>query len=214
MFKQLVIARHGETLDNARGVAQGWSDSELSPTGREQARRLGRRLASFDLTRIYCSTLSRARTTAEIVAEETALEVVELDDLREINCGEWEGVSFDDVRHRDPQSFREWITDPTRPCPGGESFADVSVRVRRALVTITRLEDEAGTDPPRPLVVSHGLAIRIMASSLLGFPLDLARNLLQDNAAVNIFEKRFDTFVLRSWNDTSHYSSNGNGRQA
>jgi len=210
MFKKLIIARHGETLDNARGVAQGWSDSDLSDLGREQARSLGRRLATFDLTRIYCSTLSRARKTAEIVAEETRLEVVALDDLREINCGDWEGVSFEEVRRNDPVAFRAWLDDPTAPCPGGESFADVGVRVRRALKTIARMEDEAGVTQPLPLVVSHGLAIRIMASGLLGIPLGISRNLLQDNAAINIFEKRFDSFVLRTWNDTSHY--NGNGR--
>lgn len=210
MFKQLIIARHGETLDNARGVAQGWSDSALSDLGREQVRSLGRRISSFDLTRIYCSTLPRARKTAEIVSEETGLEVVELEDLREINCGEWEGVSFDEVRRSDPSAFRAWLGDPMAPCPGGESFADVGVRVRRALETIVRMETEAGVAVPLPLVVSHGLAIRIMASGLLGFPLGLARNLLQDNAAINIFERRFDTFVLRTWNDTSHY--NGNGR--
>jgi len=209
MFKQLIIARHGETLDNARGVAQGWSDSDLSDLGREQARSLGRRLASFDLTRIYCSSLARARKTAEIVSDETGLAIVELDDLKEINCGEWEGVSFEEVRRSDPAAFRAWLGDPTAPCPGGESFADVGVRVRRALKTIVRLEDEAGVETPLPLVVSHGLAIRIMASGLLGIPLNLARNLLQDNAAINIFERRFDSFVLRTWNDTGHYPGNG-----
>jgi broad specificity phosphatase PhoE len=209
MFKQLIIARHGETLDNARGVAQGWSDSDLSDLGQEQARSLGLRLASFDLTRIYCSTLPRARKTAEIVAEETGLAIVELDDLREINCGEWEGVSFEKVRRDDTAAFRAWLDDPTAPCPGGESFTDVGVRVRRALKTIATLEDEAGVETPLPLVISHGLAIRIMASGLLGIPLNLARNLLQDNAALNIFERRFDSFVLRTWNDTGHYNRNG-----
>lgn len=212
MFRQLVIARHGETVDNARGVAQGWSDSDLSEVGREQARSLGRRLVGFDLTRIYCSTLARARKTAAIVSEETGLDVVELEDLREINCGEWEGVSFEEVRRSSPEAFRAWLGDPTSPCPSGESFADVGVRVMRALKTVARMEDEQGADPPLPLVISHGLAIRIMASGLLGFPLHLARNLLQDNAAINIFERRFDSFVLRSWNDTSHYNSNGRYR--
>jgi broad specificity phosphatase PhoE len=209
MFKQLIIARHGETVDNARGVAQGWSDSDLSELGRDQARSLGRRIAGFEVTRIFSSTLPRARKTAEIVAEESGLEVVELDDLREINCGDWEGVSFEEVRRNDPTTFRAWLDDPTTPCPGGESFADVAVRVKRGLATIVRRETEAGVDVPRPLVVSHGLAIRIMASGLLGFPLAIARNLLQDNAAINIFERRFDSFVLRTWNDTSHHNSTG-----
>lgn len=209
MFKQLIIARHGETIDNVRGIAQGWSDSELSTTGREQARMLGKRLSRFETTRIYCSTLSRARATAEIVAEETGLEIVALDDLREINCGDWEGVAFEDVKRRDRAAFRAWVADPAMPCPGGESFAEVGVRVERALETILRLEQDAGFASAAPVVISHGLAIRIMAAGLLGLPLDRARKLLQDNAAINVFEQRSDSFVLRSWNDTSHYTSNG-----
>jgi broad specificity phosphatase PhoE len=55
------------------------------------------------------------------------------------------------------------------------------------------------------VVVSHGTAIRIGATALLNAPVDTARNLAQDNAAVNVFVWRSDRFVMRAWNDTAHW---------
>ena len=71
MLKRLIAVRHGETIDNARGVAQGWRDSELSETGIEQAYKLAERLRDVETTSIYCSTLERAKKTAEIIASES-----------------------------------------------------------------------------------------------------------------------------------------------
>ncbi|MGK2858917.1 MAG: histidine phosphatase family protein [Thermoanaerobaculia bacterium] len=205
MFERLILSRHGQTLDNARGVAQGWSDSDLSDEGRAQARLLGVRLRDFGPTSIYSSTLARARKTAEIIGAELGLEVHAIDDLREVNCGEWEGVAFDEVRRMQPEPFRAWLHDPSSPAPGGESFADVDTRVRRAMLAIGEHEAEKGGKPV-PLIVSHGLAIRILATGLLGLPLTSARTLLQDNASINILEWRSDRYLLRCWNDIGHHA--------
>lgn len=205
MFERLILSRHGQTIDNARGVAQGWSDSDLSDEGREQARLLGVRLRVLGPTSIYASTLSRARKTAEILGAELGLEVRQLDDLREVNCGEWEGVAFDEVRKAQPELYRAWLHDPSTPAPGGESFADVDTRVRRAVLAIGEHEAEKG-GKATPVVVSHGLAIRILATGLLGLPLTSARTLLQDNASINIFEWRSDRYLLRCWNDVGHHA--------
>jgi broad specificity phosphatase PhoE len=205
MFERLILCRHGQTVDNARGVAQGWSDSDLSDEGREQARLLARRLVDLAPTSIYSSTLPRARKTAEIVSSELGLEVRELDDLREVNCGEWEGVAFDEVRRTQPELYRAWLHDPSTPAPGGESFSDVDTRVRRAMLAIG--EHEAATQGKSiPVIVSHGLAIRILATGLLGLPLTSARTLLQDNASINLFEWRSDRYLLRCWNDVGHHA--------
>lgn len=205
MFERLILCRHGQTIDNARGVAQGWSDSDLSDEGREQARLLGMRLRDLGPTSIYSSTLARAKKTAEILGSELGLEVHELHDLREVNCGEWEGVEFDEVRRTQPELYRAWLHDPTTPAPGGESFADVDARVRRAMLTIGEHEAERGGKAV-PAIVSHGLAIRILATGLLGLPLTSARTLLQDNASINIFEWRSDRYFLRCWNDIGHHA--------
>lgn len=206
MIEKLILVRHGETVDNVRGVAQGWSDSALSDRGREQIRALAARAAQLQPTAIYSSPLSRALTTAEEIGRLLNLEVVTLDDLRELNCGSWEGRAFASVRETETEAYLKWMNDMKSPCPDGESFFDVFQRVERALHTI---RTSANSSSPRPLIVSHGMAIRVAATALLRLPLESFRNFLQDNAAINIFEWRGDRFMLRVWNDATHCQSEG-----
>ena len=118
-----------------------------------------------------------------------------------MNCGRWEGMPFLEIRDKERETYERWTSDPSFPCPGGESFSDVRARIERALATVER---ECGEENPRPLVVSHGNAIRIMATLLLDLPLSAARHFMQDNAALNIFERRKDRYLLRVWNDATH----------
>ena len=208
MISRLILARHGETVDNARGVAQGWSDSALSERGRSQVALLASRVARMGATSIFCSTLPRAMATAEMISHSVGMPIQLMDDLREMNCGQWEGASFVDVRKNDPDSYARWAGDPMQPCPGGESFHDVLMRMRRAIDTIGRMEKTAGTIP---VIVSHGTAIRVIATGLLEVPLVNARNFAQDNAAINIFEWRLDRWVLKLWNDTTHCDDDAAG---
>lgn len=206
MIKRLVLVRHGETVDNARGVAQGWSDSELSERGCKQVALLARRIAAMSPTALYSSTLARAVTTADVIAAAAGLEPVALDALKEMNCGEWEGVSFDHVRATSPAFFRQWSDDPHTACPGGESFHDVQMRLRNAFAEMRARAGNNG-DGACVVAVSHGTAIRIAATELLGLPLTAARNFAQDNTALNVFDWRGDRYVLKVWNDSTHCSS-------
>ena len=89
----LLLVRHGETDWNADGRLQGHTDRPLTDFGRRQARDLAAALAGEDLTAIYSSDLTRARETAEIVAERLGLPVVLDRDLREKDWGNWEGLT-------------------------------------------------------------------------------------------------------------------------
>lgn len=200
-MKRLILARHGETVDNVRRVAQGWSDSSLSERGQTQVRQLARRCLDLGVTALYSSTLPRAVSTAKAISEEIGIEPMFLDELKEMNCGEWEGSSFIDVKDGNPALYAAWTRDPHLPCPSGESFHDVLVRLRRALARV-----EADGRDDCALLVSHGTAIRIAATELLGVPLSVARQFAQDNAAINIFEVLPERVVLRVWNDVSHCS--------
>jgi alpha-ribazole phosphatase len=200
MIEHLILVRHGETLDNTRGVAQGWGDSELSERGRRQVDALARRLASWRATGIFSSSLDRALTTASAIAEATGLTITPLDDLREMNYGEWEQQSFLAVRERYADTYKQWSENPEIQSPGGESHREVYDRVMRAIATI----DASGEPGRRPIVVSHGTAIRIAATGILSLPLGSARSFAQDNAAINHFIWRSDRGVLKLWNDTTH----------
>jgi broad specificity phosphatase PhoE len=193
--RQLILVRHGQTLDNVAGIAQGWNDSALSEAGQEQVQRLASRLAALKPTALYSSPLGRALATAEAISAATGLPITQLEDLREMSYGGWEGRSFLDVRREDEAAYQRWIHDAEASCPGGESHAAVRRRIERALGQI---------NSERPVVVTHGTAIRIAVTALLAVPVLTALQFAQDNAALNMFTWRGDRWVLKTWNDSSH----------
>jgi broad specificity phosphatase PhoE len=193
--EQLILIRHGETVHNVAGIAQGWNDSALSERGRQQVARLAARVAMMGVDAIYSSSLDRAFATATVIADATKLAITKLDDLREMNYGGWEGRSFLDVRRDDAPVYRRWISDPDAACPDGESHNDVRTRLERAF---------AGMRGRRVVAVTHGTAIRVAATALLELPTLAAARFAQQNAAINIFVRRDDHFVLKVWNDTTH----------
>jgi probable phosphoglycerate mutase len=137
-------------------------------------------------------------TTAKAIAAATELSITPLQDLREMNYGGWEGRSFLDVRRDDEATYQRWIADDEATCPDGESHADVRRRLVRAIRQI---------NSERPIVVTHGTAIRIAATALLDVPTMTASRFAQDNAALNIFVWRADRWVMKVWNDSTHCRS-------
>ena len=194
MAEQLILVRHGETVHNVAGIAQGWGDSELSERGQQQVARLAEQVRHYEPDAIYSSPLMRAMTTAQSIATVTGLPVQTLDGLREMNYGRWEGQRFLEVRKKDEEIYRRWISEDDFPCPDGESHSEVLARLKSAL--------ESASASKRPVIVTHGTAIRIAATALLGLPLSASRRFAQDNAAINVFVRRQHHWVLKLWNDS------------
>ncbi|HJW94597.1 MAG TPA: histidine phosphatase family protein, partial [Thermoanaerobaculia bacterium] len=92
--------------------------------------------------------------------------------------------------------YKRWSSDADCRCPEGESHNDVARRIAAALEQI---------DAARPIMVTHGTAIRIAATVLMNLPVMSSRHFAQDNAAINLFENRGGRIVLKLWNDTNHY---------
>lgn len=139
--------RHGETDWNAQGLSQGWTDVPLNAVGLLQARRAARTLQGLNVATIVASPLSRARVTAEVVAEALRLPVAFDDDLREVSFGEQEGQPMGDW-------YDDWIAGDYTP-PGGEAFA---VLLARAVAAVNR----ATARPAPVLVVAHGALFRAL----------------------------------------------------
>lgn len=198
MSRELILVRHGETMHNVARITQGWSDSELSELGRAQVQRLAERLAALKPTALYSSTLGRAISTAQAIADATGLQIIPMDDLREMNYGRWEGRAFLDIRREDEEIYKRWIVDEDCRCPDGESHSDVRLRLERAFEQVNSEQ----VNSERAVVVAHGTAIRIAAMALLQLPLMGALRLAQDNAAMNVFVRRNDHWILKVWNHT------------
>jgi len=192
MSRELLLVRHGETLHNVARITQGWSDSDLSERGREQVLRLAGRLKELKPTALYSSPLGRAMSTARAISDATGLEIIQLDDLREMNYGRWEGRAFLDIRKEDEDIYRRWVVDEHCACPDGESHHDVRTRLLRAFASV---------NSARPVLVAHGTAIRIGMTALLNIPVMAALRFAQDNAALNHFVQRADgQWILKVWN--------------
>src|SRR5690349_6865123 len=118
----LLLARHGETDDNARLIFQGQGGGSLNARGRAQAERLAARLVS-SLDVIVSSDLTRARETAEEVARATHVEIVFDQKIREVDVGAWTGLAYEEVERRFPEEWAAWRAGLDVPRGGGETYA-------------------------------------------------------------------------------------------
>jgi broad specificity phosphatase PhoE len=150
----ILLARHGQTADNAGGRILGRRDPPLTAVGAAQAQRLGTALADRGLRALWTSPLRRARSTAEIVGTVLGLVPVVLPDLIESARGSWEGRTVAEIARESAELHAAFVAgDPAFAFPGGESLREQGARTARALATIA-----AGPLPA--LVVAHAGTIR------------------------------------------------------
>lgn len=168
----LVFVRHGETDWNRDHRWQGFTGPPLNETGRCQAAELAAQLENIDA--IYSSDTIRAHETAAIVGERLGLPVTSDQRLREVNFGEWEGLTRQEINERFAGAFARWDALELAQPTGGESDGAMSVRVIRAVVEI------AGdhSDDQRVLVVTSGGPIRAVQAHVQGIDQRAARGLL------------------------------------
>jgi glucosyl-3-phosphoglycerate phosphatase len=170
--RRLLLVRHGQSTWNAGGRWQGQADTPLSALGEDQAREAALRLAPFGFSRVVASDLQRARVTAEILAGALDLPVEVDADLREIDVGEWTGMTRDEIDARWPGELAEWAAGRSESTIGGETRAHLTDRARAALMRAAA----ASSPGDRVLLVSHGALIRNLDRSL-GLPPQAIGNL-------------------------------------
>jgi broad specificity phosphatase PhoE len=154
----VLLARHGQTNYNLEPLkVQGFTDTPLNDTGRQQAAELAERLAGAGIRALWSSDLSRAAETAEIVGVRIGL-MPRLDArLREANRGEWEGSRFIDIAREDPEGYAAWLAAGERfRFPGGESLQEQQDRV------LATVEEMHATCELPALAVCHGGSIRVV----------------------------------------------------
>ena len=174
------LARHGETDDNREPIrVQGFRDTPLNHTGREQAHELADRVASDGIRSLWSSDLVRASETAAIVGERIGLQPRLEPRLREANRGRWEGRLFIDIEREEPGLYAAWRRAGEQfRFPDGESLREQLDRVSGALADI------AATGELPALAVCHGGSIRVMLCSRDPRGLDAFHTFEVPNAAV------------------------------
>ncbi len=200
---RLILVRHGKTEWNESGRYQGSSDVGLSATGFEEAEGLRQRLADEKIDIIYCSDLKRASQTAQAIASGRNLELVPCKELREIDFGEFEGLTFDEVERRYPDIHWWQSRDADKRLPQGESISQLAARVERFIAGNLARHHNGET----VLVVAHGGTLRVLICHLLNLSLEHWWQLGLDSASISVIETYHERIVLSLLNDVCHLGS-------
>lgn len=153
---KLYITRHGETEWNTKGMMQGWGNSPLTDLGRNQGKWLKDRMKDLHIDVIYSSPSGRAYETAEIIKGDRDVEIIVSEGLKEINMGQWEGLSQEEIKGIcEENHFNFWNIPSKYKANTGEDFNTVRDRSYKAVMEI--LEKEKGKTI---LIVTHTITLK------------------------------------------------------
>lgn len=200
---RLLLVRHGETDWNKSGKFQGQCDVPLNKRGLAQARQTARAIGLSAVDAIYASPLCRTMQTAEAISEPSGKNVVPVDDLKELDLGELEGITGAEMRGDWPQVYGAWRENPAElVLPKGESLKQLQERAWQAY-----LDMESAHPKDETLVaVSHNFTIRTIVCKLLGMPLANFHSMGLGLASICTVETGGSERRLMGYNSTAHLS--------
>ncbi|WP_044181938.1 2,3-diphosphoglycerate-dependent phosphoglycerate mutase GpmB [Phytobacter massiliensis] len=202
---QVYLVRHGETQWNAERRIQGQSDSPLTEKGEQQAWQVGERAKALGITHIIASDLGRTRRTAEIIADKCGCDITFDSRLRELDMGVLEKRPLESLTEEE-EGWRRQLVNGTADgrIPEGESMQELSDRMHAALATCLSLPEGS-----RPLIVSHGMALGCLVSTILGLPAYAERRLRLRNCSISRIDYQDSPWLASGWvvetaGDVSH----------
>ncbi len=176
---KLYFIRHGQTDWNVKGKIQGSYDSELNETGIAQAIELSQKImeSHINISKIYSSKQKRALQTAVILGNEISVECIPFEGVEEINFGEWEGLSWNEVQETYPMTYKEWYQDRRyTKTPKGESYQELLERVLSAVHKII------ATNHDNVAIVTHSAVIMSLRCYITNTPFHELLQFKMDNA--------------------------------
>ena len=193
---RLLLVRHGEITTSREWRYVGHLDVALTETGVEQMKRIGERLKNERVDVLLSSDLQRTRKGAEIIGTMIGLKPQPNAAFREINLGEWEGLTRDEIVAQFPVDFEERSQNlPYFRIRNGESFADLQARVIRQIETV--LEEFKGKNIA---LIAHGGVNRVIITHVLGMELNNLTRIDQAYGCLNIIDYFDGMPVLRLLN--------------
>lgn len=193
----LLLIRHGQTNWNLEQRFQGQSDIPLNETGRKQAQALAERLSAEQFDAIYSSDLQRATETAHIIRKSGFQPDAR---LREVNFGDWEGLTYDEIKAKHPEPLAAWEADIFKNAPpNGETLEALSVRVQSMLDELREEHQDQ-----RILIVAHGGVLQTLICLALMLPPTMYWQFHLFTASLSEVAFYPAGAILNSLNDTSH----------
>ena len=178
------LIRHGQVAGYDQPRYNGQTDVALTDVGMEQYHLLKERLAGTKISACYTSDLSRCAIGAGIICGQLGIEPVARRELRELNIGIWEGMTWQEITERWPVEWQARLADLVNyRVPQGENLLDVQSRVMPVIAEI--IERHKGQEL---LVVGHGGVNRVVLLNVIGAPLDGVFNIEQNYGCYNIID--------------------------
>ena len=201
MSTSIILVRHGQTEWNRVERFRGRIDIPLNQTGIDQAKKTAKRISTrWNPSAVYTSPLSRAKETAEIIAQSCKLAAQVNNGLIDINYGEWQGLTPEEARRTWPDAVMNWFKHPEIvEIPDGECLMDVRSRIIRTVNEICNQHIDQDI-----VLVSHTVVNRLMLMQVLNIDNSFFWRLHQDPCAINTLEWANNEFALVSMNDTCH----------
>ena len=197
----IYLTRHGLTEWNVNRRMQGWGNGELTEKGVNDAKALGKRLANVPIDKVYSSSSKRAYETAQYIIGDREISLIQMDDLREMNFGDWDGRIREEVEAEYPEDFKIfWETPHLYDRNSGETFEHVRKRAIRALEHIIE-ENKEGT----VLIVTHSIFLRVLMTYIKDIPLsDVFKATPPGNTSLFKLEVKDGELSLIFENDMQH----------
>ena len=199
---RLLLVRHGLTDHNIDRRVAGYTDVDLNEEGFRQVEKLAKRLADEKINAVYSSDLQRAIDTAKGAVSGRDIEIETCFELREMNFGDAEEMTFAELNEQYPDLARSVMNvDSGLSFPGGESFANFVERVRIFLKILEQYNEDHTV-----LIVSHGATLKVIVCELLGIDPNHWYQMGIDNASLSVINTYSHRTILNSLNETSFLS--------
>ena len=198
---RILLVRHGHVEGISPARFRGHADLALTSEGRRQAEATAQRIqATWRPAAIYSSRLSRCLATGATIGKPFDLTPIVLAGLIDIDYGEWQGLSLDEVKTRWPEELGEWFRNPDRAAiPGGESLPDVRRRSAMVLETVARQHPDDTV-----VLVAHDSVNRVILLHTLDAPLSRYWRIKQDPCAINEIDIGENGGTIVTVNQTDH----------
>ncbi|WP_180954563.1 histidine phosphatase family protein [Bacillus sp. V5-8f] len=180
------LLRHGETEWNSdHNRYCGRTDIGLSSNGTTQAALAAKCLNQIQFSAVYSSPLRRAYETANIINPNGSLQIKSDDRIMEIDFGNWEGQTRDEIERNHPESWKSWLSHPANTNAGESGETANDVYTRAADFFIEKSQQHLGNNV---LVVGHNTVNRFYITGAMGLPFNNYRTIKQSNTGITIFE--------------------------
>jgi broad specificity phosphatase PhoE len=201
---KIILTRHGHVEGIKPERFRGRAELPLTPLGIAQAKAVARRIAAgWRPAAIYTSPMGRCIATAESVATACQVPVVALAELNDLDYGEWQKQSYDEVRQKYPNLFAGWMQTPhLLRFPNGDSLQDLVARTADAVRLILGRHASQTV-----VVVGHESVNRALLLQLIDQPLSSYWVIVQDPCCLNEIDIDGGRVRVCRVNETHHLTT-------